>query len=331
MPELDLKNPEGDWERFEADVINKVHALGGQELIDALEYDNDIPVAVLHNGPADEGVNILTRPQQMQWALNGMILNSLPRSMEEGSPRKLMEDMPHAGGTVAGERQKWATLRARYSVEKPATRAKSRLQDLLEPKWPKVLSAELYQSMVADKVRVASELHMNVEGTTQPGRDKLDMWHDVVFTPPPGSPYFAPAEAARLLCANRRETATHRKEFVACMLKEIALEIERRKQRQVQQRARALSTVGVGCCPDHLQCADCDVDEEAEAEALAAGRGSAMGGAMGGGARRPTSTAPTRAPGGSWKRHPCVRALRVDHPPARFQVPGSGRVQRVRR
>ena len=118
--------------------------------------------------------------------------------------------------------------------------------------------------MVADKVRVASELHMNVEGTTQPGRDKLDMWHDVVFTPPPGSPYFAPAEAARLLCANRRETATHRKEFVACMLKEIALEVERRKQRQTQQRARALSTVcsGVSCCADHLQCADCDGDEE---------------------------------------------------------------------
>ena len=126
MPELDLKNPEGDWERFEADFINKVHALGGQELIDALEYDNDIPVAVLHNGPADEGVNILTRPQQMQWALNGMILNSLPRSMEEGSPRKLIADMPHTGGTVAGNRQRWATLRARYSVEKPARLAQSR-------------------------------------------------------------------------------------------------------------------------------------------------------------------------------------------------------------
>ena len=87
VPELDLKNPEGDWERFEADIVNKVHALGGQELMDALEYDADIPVAVLHNGPADDGVNVLTRPQQIQWALNGIILNSLPRSMEEGSPR----------------------------------------------------------------------------------------------------------------------------------------------------------------------------------------------------------------------------------------------------
>ena len=55
------------------------------------------------------------------------------------------------------------------------------------------------------------------------------------------------------------------KDFVACMLKEIALEVERRKQRQAQQRARALSTVcsGVGCCPDYPQCADCDGDEEA--------------------------------------------------------------------
>ena len=38
VPELDLKNPEGDWARFEADIVNKVHALGGQELMDALEY-----------------------------------------------------------------------------------------------------------------------------------------------------------------------------------------------------------------------------------------------------------------------------------------------------
>ena len=79
VPELDLKNPEGDWARFEADIVNKVHALGGQELMDALEYDADIPRAVLNNGPADDGVNVLTRPQQMQWALNGIILNSLPR------------------------------------------------------------------------------------------------------------------------------------------------------------------------------------------------------------------------------------------------------------
>ena len=114
----------------------------------------------------------MTAPQLGQKALRGLISNSLPSTMQEGSPAWLIRDCPHAGGTIGGQPQALQVLRTRYQVERVVRAPADVLTDLLSPQWPRKLSAQLYLAMVRGKEQLAVEA-----GLSPDGGDAADVKH----------------------------------------------------------------------------------------------------------------------------------------------------------
>ena len=110
---LNKENPEADWKRWNAELRDKVFALGGQAFVQSLDYDADIPAMAAAFNVLAEDFPMPNVPQMRQHALLALISNSLPDEYGEGSARKLIEDCVHAGGTVAGEPQAYALLAMR--------------------------------------------------------------------------------------------------------------------------------------------------------------------------------------------------------------------------
>ena len=107
---LHSDTPEADFRRWR-DAIREVVRGAGPDFLAALDFAADIPplpdltAQVLDDAPAT-----LSAPQKRQLALRSLISNSLPDDVSEGSPRRLIMDMPYAGGTIGGAQQAWAAL-----------------------------------------------------------------------------------------------------------------------------------------------------------------------------------------------------------------------------
>ena len=142
---LNHKDPESDWHRW-LDELKAVVKTYGQDFVDALEFDANIPAVVV---PAvlDDEPSPMTAPQARQLALRALIGNSLPSSQQEGSPGWLVRNCPHAGGLIGGQPQALAVLRTRYEVARQVTPPDQLLLQLLAPQWPRKLSPELYLLM----------------------------------------------------------------------------------------------------------------------------------------------------------------------------------------
>ena len=285
---LDAQRPEHDFVRWEAQLRDMIHAIGGQQFIEALEFDQHIPHFTSSSGVLSDTLDGPTIPQARQHALLSVISNSLPVENEEGTPRKLIENCVHAGGTAnfgSGDvDQAIRLLRARYSIPKEEPSKEAILQELLQPAWPKKLDAFEYQSMMSRKLQLATKVNLNPMSDSQTNCDLRALWWSVIAIPPRGSAYFACAEKARLV-ETGRETVAHRTAFVTAMCKEIRAATTSEAAAQ-KRRAAAAEVLGV------------IVDDDAEVDVFAA-------------AQKPRL--PMAEPGGRPKRHPCVKCRSTTH------------------
>ena len=161
---LSLKDPEGDWHRW-LDEAKAVIQTYGQDFVDAFEFAADIP-AVAAPGVLDDEPLPLTAPQARQLALRAFIGNSLPSSLEEGTPAWLIGGCAHAGGNIGGAPQALSKLRTRYEVPRKEKDPNQQLISLLAADWPRKLSSEAYQSMVRTKEQQATLCGLSPTGDT---------------------------------------------------------------------------------------------------------------------------------------------------------------------
>ena len=180
---LDDRNPSGDWKRWSAAITERCRA-AGEDFVLALEHHEE-----MDEPPAVPDVNseepyALTRPQRRQAAIRALVMNSLPPNDDPGTPRRLCRGLQHVGGYMNGQEQVWLVLRKRYEVSEADAEPADLLRDLLTMEWPTKVSEADYQTMVAKKVRLATELEMNPDGVDQAESRQLAMWWDMIASPP---------------------------------------------------------------------------------------------------------------------------------------------------
>jgi hypothetical protein len=249
-------------------------------------------------------LGILTNSQRRQAALRSLIANSLPASNEIGSARRLIEGLPHAGGTIAGVPQAYTVLYNRYHVAEPAADPAKKLAELLQPTWPKELSQEAYQHMLSAKIRQATEVGLNPAGDSDAEVQQRGMWWPLIGSPPPNSLYFVPAEKARMLEPDH-ETTADRDRFVQYFLTEIGREVDVNMQRRsISQQSRSARAVDANAAFS-AACGGCE-PWDPFVGGVPTGRSSFFPGCTG---TNPSSAAPSGN-----RRHPCVKCERLDHP-----------------
>ena len=269
---LDIANAEVDFsERWMNDITNGIYAIGGQQFVDALTYEHDIPATTALPGVLSDDLPNYTIPELRQHAIFSFILNSLPPSGEDGMPRALVKDCVHAGGKVGGAEQAWMLLCRRYHIAKSGKKPSVQLRDLLAAEWPRKLDAAAFQRMVAKKLRLADELGLNPPNDTADEIKTRMMWQHVITTPPKGTAYEAVTEKARLIRVNYTDKADR-----DVLVQQIIAEIELALNKDVAYVGAAAVGIEGGALENGGQlyaCAACDADTFTSTATMASGPG----------------------------------------------------------
>ena len=182
--------------------------------------------------------------------------NLLFISLAPDSPAiKLIEDEIFAGGVVGGRPQAWALLEARYYVVPPPPSPADLMTALVNKKWPKEVSREVWQLHSTAIFAEADTLAVFPQGDTPPEQKTRALWFRAIGEPPEHSPWFDIHEKARLSCGPNAvpssgiATIAHLRAFVASVDEQLS------RRGAAPKRALIAETLA-------QQCTSCQNDDE---------------------------------------------------------------------